>query len=80
MKTLSTCARRVVRHVCMNAEHPITAASRRRQAAWLAAAGSASRRMQSLHVLLTRWWAQMEAPPQSLQMLLRPLLDHFRKG
>ena len=34
-----------------------------------AAARSAWRRLQSLHLLLTRRWAQMEAPPQSTQML-----------
>jgi len=65
MKTLSTCARRVVRHVCMNAEHPITAASRRRQAAWLAAAGSASRRMQSFMCSLLgggRRWRRPRSP------------------
>ena len=35
-----------------------------------AAARSAWRRLQSLHLLLTRRWAQMEAPPQSLHWLL----------
>jgi hypothetical protein len=29
---------------------------------------SALRRLQSPHLLLTRRWAQLEAPPQSLQM------------
>jgi hypothetical protein len=33
------------------------------------AAASSLRRLQSLHVLLTRRWAQMEAPPQSLHLL-----------
>ena len=42
-----------------------------------AAASSALRRLQSLHALLTRRWAQMEAPPQSTQMLLTRLCSQM---
>ena len=42
-----------------------------------AAASSAWRRLQSLHLLLTRRWAQMEAPPQSTQMLLTRLCSQM---
>jgi hypothetical protein len=42
-----------------------------------AAARSAWRRLQSLHLLLTRRWAQMEAPPQSTQMLLTRLCSQM---
>jgi hypothetical protein len=38
-----------------------------------AAASSALCRLHSLHVLLTRRWAQMEAPPQSTHLLLSRL-------
>ena len=33
--------------------------------------------MQSMHLLLTRLWAQMEAPPQSRQMLLTRLCSQM---
>ena len=62
----ATCHERRLR---MHAEHPITAASRPRQAL---------RRWQSLQVILARRWAQMEAPPQSLQVLLRQLCSQRR--
>jgi hypothetical protein len=42
-----------------------------------AAARSAFRRLQSLHWLLTRRWAQMEAPPQSTHLLLRRLCSQM---
>ena len=42
-----------------------------------AAARSAWRRLQSLHALLTRRWAQMEAPPQSTHLLLTRLCSQM---
>ena len=42
-----------------------------------AAASSALRRLQSLHALLTRRWAQMEAPPQSTHTLLTRLCSQM---
>ena len=42
-----------------------------------AAARSAWRRLQSLHLLLTRRWAQMEAPPQSTHLLLTRLCSQM---
>ncbi len=42
-----------------------------------AAASSALRRLQSLHLLLTWRCTQMEAPPQSLQMLLNRLCSQM---
>ena len=42
-----------------------------------AAASSARRRLQSLQAVLSRRWAQMEAPPQSLHLLLRRLCEQM---
>ena len=41
------------------------------------AAAPALRRLQSLHALLTRRWAQMEAPPQSTHLLLTRLCSQM---
>jgi hypothetical protein len=42
-------------------------------------ASSAWRHLQSLHLLLIRWWAQMEALPQSMQMLLTRLCSQMEE-
>ena len=42
-----------------------------------AAASSALRRLQSTHLLLTRRWAQMQAPPQSTHLLLTRLCSQI---
>jgi len=65
-RVLSRCA---LRQESIHTTLQIKAARRRRGSAW--------RRLQALHLLRWRWWAQMLAPPQSLQSLLRRLCSQM---